>query len=51
VYWWQLLHPGFGLVDTRDGTLRRRPTFAVYRDLLSGALPLAGHGNNDGAGA
>jgi hypothetical protein len=45
VYWWQLLHPGFGLVDTREGTLRRRPTFTVYRDLLSGALPLRARTN------
>ncbi len=40
VYWWQLAHPGFGLVDTRDGVLRRRPAFAVARRLLSGEIPL-----------
>lgn len=40
VYWWSLAHPGFGLVDTRDGNLRRRPTFAVFRRLLNGEIPL-----------
>ncbi|HEX3132763.1 MAG TPA: hypothetical protein VHX44_04175 [Planctomycetota bacterium] len=40
VYWWQLAHPGFGLVDTRDGVLRRRPAFEVARRLLSGEIPL-----------
>jgi hypothetical protein len=40
VYWWQLVHPGFGLIDSRDGTLRKRPAFAVFRHLLSGEIPL-----------
>lgn len=39
VYWWQLVHPGFGLVDSRDG-LRRRPSFTVMQRLLSGEIPL-----------
>jgi hypothetical protein len=40
VYWWNLAHPGFGLVDTREGTLRRRPAFVAFRQLLSGEIPL-----------
>lgn len=40
VYWWSLAHPGFGLVDTRGGTLRRRPTFTAFQRLLSGETPL-----------
>ena len=40
VYWWQLLHPGFGLIDSRDGVLRRRPTFHAFRRLISGETPL-----------
>lgn len=39
VYWWQLVHPGFGLIDSRDG-LRRRPSFSVMQRLLSGEIPL-----------
>lgn len=39
VYWWQLVHPGFGLVDSRDG-LRQRPAFSVMQRLLSGEIPL-----------
>lgn len=39
VYWWQLVHPGFGLLDSRDG-LRKRPAFQVMQRLLSGEIPL-----------
>ena len=39
VYWWQLVHPGFGLIDSREG-LRRRPSFSVMQRLLSGEVPL-----------
>jgi hypothetical protein len=43
LYWWQLVHPGFGLVDnTHDSAWRRRPTFDVARRLISGELPLDG---------
>lgn len=40
VYWWSLAHPGFGLIDTRDGTLRKRPSFVTFRHLLTGEIPL-----------
>lgn len=36
VYWWQLVHPGYGLIDSRGGTLRRRPAFHELRRLVSG---------------
>jgi len=35
VYPWQLVAPGYGLVDDREG-LRRRPAFHVLADLLRG---------------
>jgi hypothetical protein len=40
LYWWQLVHPGFGLVDSREATLRRRPAFHIARQLISGELAL-----------
>lgn len=40
LYWWQLVHPGFGLIDNREATLRRRPTFHIARQLISGELSL-----------
>jgi hypothetical protein len=33
-YWWQLIHPGYGLVDDRGG-IRRRPAFTALRELLA----------------
>jgi len=47
VYWWQLLHPGFGLIDSRDGVLRRRPTFHAFRRLISGENAIAGRTSAD----
>lgn len=37
LYWWQLVAPGYGLVDSRNG-LRRRPAFAAMAALIA-ALP------------
>ncbi len=34
IYWWQLAAPGYGLVDTRGGSWRRRPAFAAFRTLV-----------------
>ena len=34
IYWWQLAAPGYGLIDTRDGAWRRRPSFAAFRTLV-----------------
>lgn len=36
VYWWQLIAPGYGLVDHRGGGLRKHPSFEGMRALLSG---------------
>ncbi len=36
VYWWQLINPGYGLVDHRDGRLRRMPSYYKFRDQLRG---------------
>lgn len=35
-YFWQLVQRGFGLVDDRDGSLRKRPAFTVIRELING---------------
>lgn len=34
VYWHQLIAPGYGLVDNRDGELKKYPAFDVYRAML-----------------
>jgi hypothetical protein len=38
VYWWQLIAPGYGLVDSRGGVLRKRPSYAAFAYLLDGGL-------------
>ncbi len=38
VYWWQLVNPGYGLVDHRGGRLRKMPSFHAFKSLLQGAL-------------
>ncbi len=35
VYWWQLVAPGYGLVDAREG-LRKRPAFVALQRLVRG---------------
>lgn len=35
VYWWQLVAAGYGLVDPRGETLRRRPGFTALQRLIS----------------
>jgi hypothetical protein len=34
VYWWQLIAPGYGLVDSRGGGWRRRPAFEAYKTMI-----------------
>ncbi len=34
IYWWQLIAPGYGLVDSRGDALRRRPAFLAYRTMI-----------------
>ncbi|MGA8260146.1 MAG: hypothetical protein WB783_08045 [Arenicellales bacterium] len=38
VYWWQLINPGYGLVDHRSGSLRKMPSYYAFKELLEGAL-------------
>lgn len=37
VYWHQLIAPGYGLVDDRDGVIRPRPAFARYAQMIKEA--------------
>ena len=41
VYWWQLINPGYGLVDHRDGRLRKMPSYYAFKSLFD---------SEDGAG-
>ncbi|HJP06992.1 MAG TPA: hypothetical protein QF882_06020 [Arenicellales bacterium] len=34
VYWWQLVNPGYGLVDHRGGVMRKMPSFNAFANLL-----------------
>lgn len=38
VYWHQLIAPGYGLVDNREGRLRRREAFGRYQRMVEEAL-------------
>jgi len=38
VYWHQLIAPGYGLVDNRDGRLQRREAFGRYKRMVQEAL-------------
>jgi len=38
VYWWQLIAPGYGLVDHRGGKLRRHPSFTAFKEILHGGI-------------
>jgi len=38
VYWWQLINPGYGLVDHREGSLRKMPSYYALRDIIAGDL-------------
>ncbi len=34
VYWWQLINPGYGLVDHRGGALRKHPSYEAFKDVV-----------------
>ncbi len=34
VYWWQLINPGYGLVDSRDGLMRKMPSYYAFQSLF-----------------
>lgn len=38
VYWWQLINPGYGLVDHRRGQLRKHPSYFALKELVDGGL-------------
>jgi hypothetical protein len=38
VYWWQLINPGYGLVDHRGDRLRKHPSFFALKELLDGGF-------------
>jgi hypothetical protein len=35
VYWHQLIAPGYGLIDNREGAMRKRSAFDAYKTMLS----------------
>jgi hypothetical protein len=35
VYWWQLVAPGYGLIDSRDGSWRKRPSFSALKTMVA----------------
>jgi hypothetical protein len=38
VYWWQLINPGYGLVDHRQGSLRKMPSYYALQQIMAGEL-------------
>ncbi len=34
IYWWQLVAPGYGLIDSRDTPWRKRPSYFALRNLV-----------------
>ena len=38
VYWWQLINPGYGLVDSRQKQLRKMPSFYAFKSLLKDGI-------------
>lgn len=35
IYWWQLVAPGYGLIDNREGGWRKRPSFFALKTLVA----------------
>jgi hypothetical protein len=35
IYWWQLVAPGYGLIDSRGKEWRKRPSYYAYKTLIS----------------
>lgn len=38
VYWWQLINPGYGLVDSRGAKLRKMPSYYAMQEIIAGEL-------------
>lgn len=34
IYWWQLAAPGYGLIDTRNGIWRKRPSYLAMKEMV-----------------
>jgi hypothetical protein len=51
MYWWQLVAPGYGLVDSREPAWRRRPGFAALRTMIGILSGSTFTGKADVAGA
>ena len=35
IYWWQLIAPGYGLIDNRNSSWRKRPSFLALKTLVN----------------
>lgn len=35
IYWWQLVAPGYGLIDSREEYWRKRPSFFAFKTMVS----------------
>ncbi|MCJ7582947.1 MAG: hypothetical protein MUP98_20720 [Candidatus Aminicenantes bacterium] len=35
IYWWQLVAPGYGLIDSREEQWRKRPSFFAFKTMVS----------------
>ena len=35
IYWWQLVAPGYGLIDSREESWRKRPSFFAFKTMVS----------------
>jgi len=35
LYWHQLVAPGYGLIDNRDGVVRKTPAFYKFKQLIN----------------
>jgi len=40
VYWWQLINPGYGLVDSRGKSLRKMPSYYAFKKIIDGSFSL-----------
>ena len=38
VYWWQLINPGYGLVDHRGGSLRKMASYYAMQEIIAGEI-------------
>jgi hypothetical protein len=34
IYWWQLVAPGYGLIDNREKEWRKRPSFSAFKTMV-----------------